>query len=109
MREAVFHQGSQSRPVPGPDFKPGVRHLVSRVGSTPTGFRHLFSRSYSTNNALCPSCVPNKGLPGNHNPELSDVASEPRPPGCRASATDERLVERPPPQVQPLRFAAGAR
>src|ERR1035438_10461320 len=38
--------GSQSRPVPGPDFKPGVRYVVSRVGSTPTGFRqlsHLFS------------------------------------------------------------------
>jgi hypothetical protein len=33
--------GSQSRPVPGPDFKPGVRYFVSRVGSTPTGFRQL--------------------------------------------------------------------
>jgi hypothetical protein len=43
MREVdvIASQGSQSRPVPGPDFKPGVRYFVSRVGSTPTGFRHI--------------------------------------------------------------------
>jgi hypothetical protein len=35
--------GSQSWPVLGPGFKPGERHLVSLVGSTPTGFRHLGS------------------------------------------------------------------
>jgi hypothetical protein len=34
--------GSQSWPVPGPDFKPGVRYFVSLVGSTPTGFRHFY-------------------------------------------------------------------
>jgi hypothetical protein len=33
--------GSQSWPVLGAGFKPAVRYFVSRVGSTPTGFRHL--------------------------------------------------------------------
>jgi hypothetical protein len=33
--------GSQSWPVPGPDFKPGVRCFAARVGSTPTGFRQI--------------------------------------------------------------------
>lgn len=33
--------GSQSWPVLGAGFKPVVRYSVSRVGSTPTGFRHL--------------------------------------------------------------------
>src|SRR6202167_3610563 len=37
----LVSRGSQSRPVPGPDFKPGVRYFVSLVGSTPTGFRHV--------------------------------------------------------------------
>src|ERR1035441_8290967 len=32
--------GSQSWPVLGAGFKPVVRYFVSRVGSTPTGFRH---------------------------------------------------------------------
>jgi hypothetical protein len=38
--------------VPGPDFKPGVRHFVSRVGSTPTGFRQ---RNYLFPYVWCPS------------------------------------------------------
>jgi hypothetical protein len=33
--------GSQSWPVLGAGFKPAVRYFVSRVGSTPTGFRQL--------------------------------------------------------------------
>ena len=33
--------GSQSWPVLGAGFKPAVRYFVSRVGSTPTGFRQF--------------------------------------------------------------------
>ena len=40
-------RGSQSWPVPGPDFKPGVRYFVSRVGSTPTGFRQIRTETNS--------------------------------------------------------------
>jgi hypothetical protein len=35
-------RGSQSWPVLGAGFKPVVRYFVSRVGSTPTGFRQNF-------------------------------------------------------------------
>ncbi len=44
-RRATIADGSQSWPVLGTDFKPDVRHLVSRVGSTPTGFRHHLTLS----------------------------------------------------------------
>ena len=36
--------GSHSWPVLGAGFKPVVRYFVSRVGSTPTGFRHCDSQ-----------------------------------------------------------------
>jgi len=36
---ARIARGSQSWPVLGAGFKPVVRYFVSRVGSTPTGFR----------------------------------------------------------------------
>src|SRR5579883_773454 len=38
-RFARIAPGSQSWPVLGAGFKPVVRYSVSRVGSTPTGFR----------------------------------------------------------------------
>src|SRR6516165_7789302 len=44
--------GSHSWPVLGAGFKPVARYSVSRVGSTPTGFRHsptaLHQRVFST-------------------------------------------------------------
>jgi hypothetical protein len=37
--DAILPGGSQSLPVQGLVFKTSVRHSVSLVGSTPTGFR----------------------------------------------------------------------
>ena len=37
----------------GPVFKTGVRRFVSRVGSTPISFRHVFSATYRKSNISC--------------------------------------------------------
>ena len=46
--------GSQSWPVLGAGFKPVVRYLVSRVGSTPTGFRQV---KLQNQNSVSPGCA----------------------------------------------------
>jgi hypothetical protein len=51
--------------VLGTDFKPVVRRYASRVGSTPTSFRHVFSLSYECLDRHVPARAPFDILPRN--------------------------------------------
>src|SRR3974390_1207527 len=60
-------RGSQSWPVLGAGFKPVVRYFVSRVGSTPTGFRHKPFFSFNNlpgSGGVVPLFVPKSSLAG---------------------------------------------